>query len=103
MGSALLLSAAGAVALFGLPGVLPAMRVLTDPVEYIDHDSELYRDVRRLEQQIPGMSMTDVWITGAPGSASEPDVLTGLDRFQQSARDAIPRWASPSVRPRSCA
>ncbi len=82
VGSALLLSAAGAVALFGLPGVIPAMRVLTDPVEYIDHDAELYRDVRRLEKAIPGMSMTDVWITGSPGSASEPDVLTGLDRFQ---------------------
>jgi predicted RND superfamily exporter protein len=83
VGSALGLSAAGAVALFGLPGVLPAMRVLTDPVEYIDHDATLYRDVRRLEKSIPGMSMTDVWITGGPGSASEPDVLTGLDRFQQ--------------------
>jgi predicted RND superfamily exporter protein len=80
--SALLLSAGGAVALFGLPGVVPAMRVLTDPVEYIDHNSELYRDVRRLERQIPGMSMTDVWIRGPDGSASEPEVLTGLDRFQ---------------------
>jgi hypothetical protein len=29
------------------------------------------------------MSMTDVWITGPPGNASEPDVLTGLDRFQE--------------------
>jgi predicted RND superfamily exporter protein len=84
VGSALLLSAAGAVALFGLPGVLPPMRVLTDPVEYIDHDATLYRDVRRLEKSIPGMSMTDLWITGEPGSASDPDVLTGLDRFQQS-------------------
>jgi predicted RND superfamily exporter protein len=81
--SALLLSAGGAVALFGLPGVVPAMRVLTDPVEYIDHDAELYRDVRRLEKQIPGMSMTDVWIKGEPGSASDPEVLTGLDRFQE--------------------
>jgi hypothetical protein len=58
------------VALFGLPGVLAPMRVLTDPVEYIDHDAALYRDVRRLETSIPGMSMTDVWIQGSPGSAS---------------------------------
>ncbi len=83
VGSSLLLSAAGAVALFGFPGVIPAMRVLTDPVEYIDHDAELYRDVRRLEKQIPGMSMTDVWIKGDPGIASEPAVLTGLERFQE--------------------
>ncbi|HEY7922227.1 MAG TPA: MMPL family transporter [Myxococcota bacterium] len=79
--SSLVLSAAGAIALFGLPGVLPAMRVLTDPVEYIDHDATLYRDVRRLEHSIPGMSMTDLWIKGASGSASDPAVLTGLDRF----------------------
>ncbi len=84
VGSALGLSAAGAVSLFGLPGVLAPMHVLTDPVEYIDHDVALYRDVRRLADSIPGMSMTDVWISGAPGSASEPDVLTGLHRFQQS-------------------
>ena len=103
VGSALALSAAGAVALFGLPGVLAPMRVLTDPVEYIDHDAALYRDVRRLEQLDPGLSMTDVWITGGPGSASEPDVLTGPAPLPAGARDAIPRWASPSVRPRSCA
>ena len=81
---ALALSAAGAVALFGLPGVLAPMRVLTDPVEYIDHDAAIYRDVRRLESSIPGLSMTDVWIRGGPGSASEPEVLTGLHQFQQA-------------------
>ncbi len=81
---ALAFSAAGAVALFGLPGVLEPMRVLTDPVEYIDHRSVIYRDVKRLEHSIPGMSMTDVWIRGEPGSASEPDVLTGLHEFQQA-------------------
>jgi hypothetical protein len=82
--SSLVLSAAGAVALFGLPGVVPAMRVLTDPVEYIDHDAALYRDVRRLENKILGMSVSNIWITGEPGNASEPDVLTGLHQFQQS-------------------
>jgi predicted RND superfamily exporter protein len=84
VGTALLLSAAGAVALFGLPGVVAPMRVLTDPVEYIDHDAELYRDVRRLEHSIPGMSMTNVWIQGELGSMSEPEVLTGLHAFQQA-------------------
>jgi hypothetical protein len=89
VGGALLLSVAGAVALFGVPGLLAPMRVLTDPVEYIDHGAELYRDVRRLESSIPGMSMTDVWIRGELGSMSEPDVLTGLHEFQE-ALDADP-------------
>lgn len=83
VGGALALSAAGAIALFGLPGVLAPMRVLTDPVEYIDHEADLYRDVRRLERSIPGMSMTNVWIQGELGSMSEPAVLTGLHAFQQ--------------------
>ena len=39
----------GAVALFGIPGVVAPMQLLTDPVEYIDHDSPLYRDTKRLE------------------------------------------------------
>jgi hypothetical protein len=82
--ASLALSAAGAVALFGLPGVIEPMRVLTNPVEYINHDSTLYRDVKRLENSIPGMSLTNVWIQGAAGSASEPDVLTGLHEFQQA-------------------
>jgi predicted RND superfamily exporter protein len=84
VGGALLLSAAGAVALFGVPGLVAPMRVLTDPVEYIDHHAELYRDVRRLEHSIPGMSMTDVWVKGELGCMSEPDVLTGLHFFEQA-------------------
>jgi predicted RND superfamily exporter protein len=82
--SALALSAAGGVALFGLPGWIEPMRVLTNPVEYINHQSDLYLDVKRLESSIPGMSLTDVWIQGGTGSASEPDVLTGLHQFQQA-------------------
>ena len=36
-------------ALFGFPGVLAPMRLLTDPVEYINHAAPLYRDIKRLE------------------------------------------------------
>jgi predicted RND superfamily exporter protein len=80
---ALLLSAGGAAALFGVRGVLAPMRVLTDPVEYIGHDQPLYRDVKRLATVLPGMSLTEVWLRGPLGSISDPDVLTGLHRFQQ--------------------
>jgi predicted RND superfamily exporter protein len=87
VGSSLVLSAAGAIALFGLPGLIEPMRVLTDPVEYIDKRATLYRDVRRLENAIPGMSMTEVWIRGELGSASDPAVLTGLQQFETSLVD----------------
>jgi predicted RND superfamily exporter protein len=79
----LALCALGAGALFGAPGV-PAMRILTDPVEYMSPSSPLYRDLRRLGPMIPGLSITEVWLTGGVGSMSEPDVLTGLHEFQQA-------------------
>ena len=82
--TSLVLSALGAVALFGLPGIVGRVPVLTDPVEYMDHASPLYQDIRRLQPIIPGLSITQVWLKGTLGSVSEPAVLTGLDSFQQA-------------------
>ena len=82
--TALSLSAAGGVALFGFPGLIAPMSVLTDPVQYIGHDTELFQDIQRVKPMVPGMSITDIWIQGPLGSISEPDVLTGLHRFQQA-------------------
>ncbi|MBI1815406.1 MAG: MMPL family transporter [Deltaproteobacteria bacterium] len=84
VGSSLLLSALGAIALFGAPGIVAPLRILTDPVEYMDHDSPLYRDIRRLGNVIPGLSITQVWLKGGVGSMSEPAVLNGLHDFQQT-------------------
>ncbi len=83
VGASLLLSAMGYVALFGGLGIAP-MRILTDPVEYMNPASSLYRDIKRLGGMIPGLSITDVWLTGELGSVSEPDVLTGLHQFEQA-------------------
>jgi hypothetical protein len=88
--SAIGLSFAGAAALFGVPGLLAPMPVHTDPVEYVDPRSALYRDIRELSPRIPGLSITNVWLRGPVGSVSEPEVLTGLHRFQQ-ALEADPR------------
>ena len=84
VGSALALSAGGAIALFGLPGVIAPMPLLTDPVEYMNHSDPLYLDIKRLGPIIPGLSVTHVWLKGPLGSVSEPDALTGLHRFQQA-------------------
>jgi len=82
--SAVSLSALGAAALFGFPGLLAPMPVMVDPVQYIGHDVPLYRDIERAKPLVPGLSITDVWIAGRLGSISEPEVLTGLHAFQQS-------------------
>ena len=84
VGSALLLAALGAVALFGVPGRITPMRILTDPVEYMDRSAPLYLDIKRLGQVIPGLSVTQVWLQGGLGSMSEPAVLTGLHDFQHT-------------------
>lgn len=82
--SALVLSALGAVALFGLPGVLAPMQMLTNPVDYVNRNTALYRDTKRVEQLIPGLSVADVWLHGKVGTLNQPDVLRGLDGFQRA-------------------
>ncbi len=82
--AALALSAAGAVALFGFPGWIQPMSVHTDPVEYVNPETTLYKDMRRLAPRIPGLSLTHVWLKGPVGAVAEPEVLDGLHRFQQA-------------------
>ena len=85
----LTLSGGGLIAIFGLPGVVAPMPLLTEPLEYINHESPIYKDVRRLTPVIPGLSVTHVWLKGSVGSMSEPAVLTGLYDFQQTL-EALP-------------
>jgi hypothetical protein len=84
VGMALALSALGRVAILGIPGWLAPVHVLTDPIEYMRRDSDLYRDIRRFTPVIPGTSVTQIWLKGTLGSVSEPDVLTGLHELQQA-------------------
>lgn len=80
----LLLCAAGAVALFGVPGLLSPMKLETHALEYIDRKTDLYRDTKRLEQVVKGLSMTEVWIQGEVASLVDPAVLVGLEAFERS-------------------
>ncbi len=89
VGGAVALSAAGAIALFGLPGVVQPMRLLTDPVEYISRKSPLYEDTKRIQELMPGLSITEVWLKGKLGAVSEPETLTGLHKFH-AALEADP-------------
>jgi predicted RND superfamily exporter protein len=84
--SSLLLCVAGAGAIFGLPGLLAPMGIATNGIEYLSHDSTLYRDTKRLEQVISGLAVTEVWLAGPVGSLTEPEVLRGINRFQEALR-----------------
>lgn len=86
---ALGMSGIGAVSLFGLPGLVEPVRLMTDPVEYMSPTSQVYLDTKRLAPMLPGLSVTNVWVQGEFGSISEPAVLDALDRFQADL-EAIP-------------
>lgn len=80
----LALCALGAVALFGIPRVLSSMELQTNALEYIPHGSKLYQDTKYLESQIAGLSITEIWLQGEPGSVSDAPVLRGLHRFSEA-------------------
>lgn len=91
VGAALVLMAAGAVGLFGLPGKIAPMPLLIDPTEYINHDSELYHDTKFVQETLPGLSVTEVWLTSVKPNAiatiSDPKVLGGIAAFQRSLEE----------------
>jgi uncharacterized protein len=75
--------ALGAVALFGLPGVVPPMTLESDALAYIDPGERLAQDTRRVQQLLPSLSVTEVWLAGPPGIVMRPEVLLGLERFSR--------------------
>jgi hypothetical protein len=78
----LVLCGVGIVALFGIPGVLPGMELQTKTLEYISHDSALYKDTKQLEKVIAGLSMTEVWLQGQMGSVATPEAVRGLRELE---------------------
>ncbi|MFO0757910.1 MAG: MMPL family transporter [Byssovorax sp.] len=83
----LALSAVGAGLLFGVPGVVSPMKLLVNPVEYINQKDPLYTDTKRIEQILPGLSITEVWLSlptkGSSASISDPEILDGLHLLQE--------------------
>src|SRR5262249_1318387 len=64
-----------------LPGLVRPMRLETNAVEYINHDSALYKNTKRIEKVVKGLSVTEVWLQGKFGMVTDADVLRGLDQF----------------------
>jgi predicted RND superfamily exporter protein len=79
----LVLSAGGAVALFGLRGAVKPMQLLVNPMEYISKDSREYKDYQALGPKLPGTAISSVWLKAksAGDSMSEPEMLDALHRF----------------------
>jgi len=89
VGGAAALCAAGVVALFGLPGVIGGMSVGVDTLEYIDPATPLRHDLAWFREHVMDLNVARVWIHLPGPSATDPEVLRAVDRFE-SALEAAP-------------
>ncbi len=87
---ALVVSAAGAVGLFGFPGVVAPMRVGVDSLDYVDPSLDIHRDMVWFRKNVAGLNVARVWIRTPPGAIVDPEFLRGVDRFS-TAVEALPR------------
>ena len=78
---ALALAAAGLVALTGVPGRLPPMKVGVDSLDYVDPSLPIHRDMLFYREHVGGLNVARVWVATAPGAVTDPEVLRGLERF----------------------
>jgi predicted RND superfamily exporter protein len=81
--TALLLAAAGAAALLGVPGVLRPMPMKTDALDYIPPRAPVAEDMRYFESTVAGLKPLSLWLTVTQGSVVDPGFLAGLDDFAQ--------------------
>jgi hypothetical protein len=77
----LVLAAAGAVALVGVPGHLAPMRLGVDSLDYVDPNLAIHRDMVFFRRHVSALNVARVWVRTAPGAVTEPEVLRGLDRL----------------------
>jgi len=87
---ALAISAAGAVGLFGLPGLVSPMKVGVDSLDYVDPDLDIHRDMVWFREHVAGLNVARVWVRTPPGGAVDPEFLRGIDRFT-TAIEALPQ------------
>ncbi len=62
------------------------VELLTNAKEYIPRDNDVYRDMKRLAEVVPGLSITEVWITTKEKgvSVSDVEVLNALEKLERS-------------------
>lgn len=89
----LLFSAGGLVSLFGVPGMLEPMNVSVEGLDYVDPDLPIHHDMVFFRDHVAGLNLARVWVHLPSDSATDPEVLMGLDQFT-SAIEAVPMVSS---------
>jgi len=75
--AALLLMLAGAAALFGIPGRIPALSLETDPLTYVNPKERIAQDTRSF-QETNGLDVMELWVQTSPGHALDPEFLRSM-------------------------
>lgn len=96
--AALVLSAAGAVAVFGVPGAVAPMPLQVDSVAYLPEKLPLARDARWFQENVAGRTAFALWVTTPPGRVTDPELLRALDAYA-TRLEADPRIGSVSGLP----
>jgi predicted RND superfamily exporter protein len=74
---ALVMMLCGAVALFGIPRVLPALSLEMDVLTYVNPGERVAQDTRHFEKT-NALDVVELWLQTAPGHALDPDFLRAL-------------------------
>jgi len=82
VGAALAVCAAGAVALFGIPGRLAPMSVGVDTVFYLDPTLPVRSDILWFRENVADLNVAHVWIHLPGPTATSPETLRSLDDLQ---------------------
>jgi predicted RND superfamily exporter protein len=85
----LLICAAGAAALFGIPGWLRPMSVGVDTLTYMDPELPLRQDIVWFRDHVGDLNVAHVWIRLPRAAATDPEVLRTVDRFQRDV-ESVP-------------
>jgi hydrophobe/amphiphile efflux-3 (HAE3) family protein len=75
-----------AIGVFVAGSVLePKLKLETDPINWVDQDSQVIKDLRHVEEEIGGSSELGVFVTSDDGASLFTDeVVTFVDEFTQS-------------------
>jgi hypothetical protein len=78
--------AVAAVVVFAVGSVLePKLKLETDPINWVDQDSQVIKDLRHIEEEVGGSSELGVFVTSDDGaSLFNDEVVTFVDEFTQS-------------------
>ncbi len=71
-----------AIVIFMALGI-PRIRIEGSMLEYLKHNTTLYRDTKYLDQHLSGVSTTEIVISGDPDRFKDPALLAELETFQK--------------------